>query len=123
MTGDLEDPMDKRCVVWILLAWATTAGACFWGPGDRDADEDCLDACEAENACPGSDDTNCDGLCGAVPDDCRAEISGYWDCAATHLDEACSSYSSCASEFSELTVCVGVYCLLHPLDTACYYLE
>ncbi len=115
--------MDKRWVIWTLLAWAATAGGCFGDLGGRDVDEDCLEACEAENACPGAEDTNCDGLCGAVPDDCRAEIAGYWDCAAAHLGEACDSYLSCTSEFSELTVCVGAYCLLHPLDRDCYYLN
>jgi hypothetical protein len=86
----------------------------------RPVDSNCLQACKAENACPG-EDTNCSGLCGAVPDDCEAEISGYWDCAAEHLEEACDSFPSCRSRFVDLSTCVGIYCLTHPLDSDCYY--
>ncbi|HEV8323603.1 MAG TPA: hypothetical protein VG389_18440 [Myxococcota bacterium] len=84
-------------------------------------DQDCVNACEAENACPGADQQPCNDLCAAVPDECAEDHAAYWGCAAANLDQACDSYPACGEQFSRLAVCIDAWCLTHPLDAACYY--
>lgn len=81
----------------------------------------CLNACSTENACAGAKPVNCRSLCDARPSKCMQEFADYWQCAESHASEACSSYPSCQDSFSKLSSCLIAYCIVYPLDAACYY--
>jgi hypothetical protein len=91
--------------------------ACFVDP----VNQDCIDACEAENACPGEDPEPCDDLCRAVPEDCVQEHMAYWGCAAANIDQACSAFTDCGSELADMSTCITAYCLVNPFSSDCYY--
>jgi hypothetical protein len=104
-------------------ATAVVLGAlALFSCGDSPDHADCLNACAAQNQCPGAMQENCTGLCNARPKDCTNEYTTYWTCAGTHLTEACGTAGgTCADAFGKYSVCITAYCLAYPLDSSCYY--
>ncbi len=103
----------------VALGVASALLACGSVPPEHTA---CLNACNAENKCPGAKQERCDSLCNARPPDCTSEYTAWWTCAGNHLDQACGSYlNTCATEFAHWDNCVSAFCLVHALDSNCYY--
>jgi hypothetical protein len=113
-----EESMSRALISTLALWMALAASGC-----GRPADPICMDACTAQNACPGRMQTDCGGVCGAVPQGCEMETPAFWNCADAHKSEACQSFPSCSAEFAKYALCVELVCALRPFDSSCYYVS